>query len=143
MPDVPTILLVEDDEGHAVLLQSSLLKAGFRNPVIRCHDGQEALDFLFGDSFRRQVRNGSLTVLLDIRLPKVDGIEVLRRVREQRAFDAIPVIMVTTTDDPKEMERCRTLGATAHLAKSVNRGQFASGLAALARCFAPRPPATD
>ena len=140
MPDTPAILLVEDDEGHAVLLQSSLLKAGYRHRVIRCHDGQEVLDFLFGASGPAHVRNGPLTVLLDIRLPGIDGIEVLRRIREQRAFDAMPVIIVTTTDDPKEVERCRALGATAHLTKSMNRAAFTAALAGLAHCFAPPSP---
>jgi CheY-like chemotaxis protein len=132
MEETPQILLVEDDDGHAILVQNSLRKAGIRHPVIRCHDGQEAVDFLFGSEGPLHRSHGPLTVLLDIRMPKLDGIEVLRRIRQRREFDGTPVIMVTTTDDPKEMERCRNLGSTAHLTKSADLKQFA---AALAGCF--------
>lgn len=135
MQEPPKILLVEDDDGHAVLVQSSLKKAGLRYPVIRCRDGQEALDFLLGPAGPLQNPQGPLTVLLDIRMPKVDGIEVLRRIRERPELNAMPVIMVTTTDDPREIEHCRQLGSTAHLTKSVDMRQFTAGLAALSGCF--------
>ena len=137
MQQLPTILLIEDDDGHAVLLQSSLRRSGFLNPVVRCHDGQEALGFLFGPEGSPLHAGTPLTVMTDIRMPKVDGIEVLRRIRAAPAFSTVPVIMVTTTDDPREVERCQALGATAHLLKTMDRQQFSASLKALAACFLP------
>ena len=137
MQQLPTILLIEDDDGHAVLLQSSLRRTGFQNQVIRCHDGQEALEFLFGKDGGAAKTGSLLTVVTDIRMPKVDGLEVLRRIRESPVYCSVPVIMVTTTDDPREVERCQSLGASAHLLKSMDRHQFNAGLQALAAYFAP------
>jgi CheY-like chemotaxis protein len=137
MPDVPTILLAEDDDGHAFLIQNSLLKAGYQNAILRFCDGQEALDFLLGPSGSLAALDGALVLLLDIRMPKVDGIDVLKRVRAQSEFNAMPVIMVTTTDDPGEVERCHRLGCTFYLVKPVNWKLFGNTLADIAQWLAP------
>jgi CheY-like chemotaxis protein len=137
MQESPTILLAEDDDGHAFLIQKSLRAAGFRNIVVRFSDGQEAWEFLLGPSGPLVVTDGPLVVLLDIRMPKMDGIEVLRRIRERRELDGVPVIMVTTTDDPGEVERCRRLGCTSYLVKAVNWRLFTAALADLTVWLAP------
>lgn len=129
----PTILLVEDDDGHALLLKSSLKKAGFQNSVVRLRDGQEALDYL--RELSASPTPARVVVLLDIRMPRVDGAEVLKYVRGNRYFDAMPVIMVTTTDDPGEMNRCIQLGCDAFLVKPVDWKQFTSRLSSLAGFF--------
>jgi CheY-like chemotaxis protein len=133
MQENPTVLLVEDDDGHALLLKSSLKKAGFQNRVVRLCDGQEALDYL--GELSAAPPPAKMVVLLDIRMPRVDGAEVLRYIRGNRYFDAMPVIMVTTTDDPGEMNRCMQLGCDAFLVKPVDWMQFTSRLSSLSGFF--------
>jgi len=138
MQGTPTILLAEDDDGHALLVKSALRKAGFQNPVVRFCDGQEALDFLLGPEGPLQNPNTPMVLLLDIRMPKVDGIQVLRRIRESAGFDAMPVVMVTTMDDPGEMTRCHRLGCNLYLVKPVDWKVFHATLTGLARFLSPQ-----
>ena len=133
MWDPPTILLAEDDDGHARLILNGLRRAGLENPLVRFHDGQEALAYLTapalpsaGTSLLPRV------LLLDIRMPKLGGIEVLRQVRMNPAFDAMPVIMLTTTDDPVEARNCLQLGCNSYIVKPVNAQLFTAALQALA-----------
>src|SRR5579862_924239 len=100
------ILVAEDDEGHARLIQKNLSRAGLHNPIQRFANGQEALDFLFrrGPGPHRG-GDTSYLLLLDIRMPKVDGVEVLRQIKSDPELRKMPVIMLTTTDDPREVER--------------------------------------
>ena len=133
MREAPTIFLVEDDDGHARLIQNGLRKAGLENPLIRFCDGQEALDYLAPagpPSSGPFPLPGAL--LLDIRMPKIGGIEVLRRVRMNPAFDAMPVIMLTTTDDPLEASACQQFGCNSYIVKPVNPRLFSDVLHALA-----------
>jgi CheY-like chemotaxis protein len=134
MQQMPTILLAEDDDGHALLVQAALKKAGFHNRVVRFRDGQEALDFLFGTD---GPPTASMVLLLDIRMPKIDGIEVLRRIRERAQLDTMPVIMVTTMDDPGEMTRCLELGCNFYMVKPVDWKLFNAALAGLAGFVTP------
>jgi DNA-binding response OmpR family regulator len=140
MQGKPTILFAEDDDGHALLVKSALKKAGFVNPVIRFCDGQETLDFLFGPDGPMQNQTTPMVLLLDIRMPKVDGIQVLRRIRERDEFNGLPVIMVTTMDDPGEMMRCHQLGCNLYLVKPVDWKVFNAALTGLARFLSPQPP---
>jgi CheY-like chemotaxis protein len=96
----PTILIVDDDEGHAILIRENLESAGLNNPIKHFHDGQAVLDFF---ASRRGQTQGSYLVLLDIRMPKLDGIEVLRRLKADPELSKLPVIMLTTTDDSREV----------------------------------------
>lgn len=138
MQDTPIILLAEDDDGHALLVQNGLRKAGFHNSVVRFGDGQEALDFLLGPDGPLGIGAAPMVLLLDIRLPKIDGIEVLRRVRGISDFDAMPVIMATTMDDPGEMTRCLQLGCNSYLVKPVDWKLFNAALAGLAGFLSPQ-----
>jgi len=144
MQDIPSILLAEDDDGHALLVQSALKKAGFHNRVVRFRDGQETLDFFFGADNPRETGASPMVLLLDIRMPKVDGIEVLRRIRERAELNTLPVIMVTTMDDPGEMTRCLELGCNFYMVKPVDWKLFHAALTGLAKliCQGNPPPAT-
>jgi CheY-like chemotaxis protein len=126
MPTEPLgILLAEDDEGHANLIQRNLRRAGIANEVFHVKDGQEALDYI-----RRQgmyvgrATNGPFLLLLDINMPRVDGVEVLRLVRADERLAKIPVIMLTTTDDPREVQRCYELGCSVYITKPVAYEEF-------------------
>jgi len=116
-----TIILAEDDDGHATLIERNLRRAGLDNGFIRLRDGQEALDFVFGSSAPRPE---PCVLLLDIKMPRVDGIEVLRRLKGDPATATLPVIMLTTTDDPREIERCYQLGCNVYVTKPVEYEQF-------------------
>jgi CheY-like chemotaxis protein len=123
------ILIVDDDAGHARLVEKNLTRAGLSNRIERFEDGQAVLDFLFcrGPS-RHRVRDTAYLLLLDIRLPKVDGVEVLRQLKQDPELRKIPVSMLTTTDDPREVERCHTLGCSNYLVKPVDYEKFAEAI---------------
>ncbi len=121
----PTILIVEDDEGHAILIRQNLENAGLENHMEHFRDGQAILDFFFD---RRHQANETYLILLDIRMPKVDGIEVLRRLKAHPEFRKLPVIMLTTTDDTREIERCHQLGCNGYIQKPVDYDRFAEAI---------------
>jgi CheY-like chemotaxis protein len=125
MKDDVVILVVEDDPGHAALIEKNLRRAGVRNEIVRLADGQEALDFLLrrGDGPKRKL-NIPYILLLDIRMPRVDGVEVLRQIKQDEELKKLLVIMLTTTDDPHEVERCHRLGCGVYIAKPVDSDRF-------------------
>ena len=129
----PAVLLAEDDDGHALLTKQGLKQAGFHNPVLRFRDGQEVLDFLTGADRPAF----PMVLLLDISMPKLNGIEVLRLLRGQTIFQTMPIIMVTTTDDPEVMAQCTELGCNAFLLKLLNQQEFTMTLRKLAEYFTP------
>jgi CheY-like chemotaxis protein len=119
--DEVTIILAEDDDGHATLVERNLKRAGLDNGFIRLKDGQEALDYLLGPE---PPQCESCILLLDIKMPRVDGIEVLRRLKGDPRTATLPVVMLTTTDDPREIERCYQLGCNVYVTKPVEYEQF-------------------
>jgi CheY-like chemotaxis protein len=120
-----TILLAEDDDGHAQLVQRNLERAGLLNGFLRVRDGQELLDCLKsrGSSHEQQL-GPALVVLLDINMPRIDGIEALRQIKANPDTHRIPVIMLTTTDDPREIDRCYELGCNVYITKPVEYDGF-------------------
>ncbi len=124
-----SILIAEDNEGHAALIIKNLKRAGFKNDILHFKDGQEVLDFLFmkGEGPHR-VSGESYLLLLDIRMPKVDGIEVLGQIREDPELSKMPVIMVTTTDDPLEVNHCHKLGCSVYVTKPVDYEKFTEAI---------------
>lgn len=129
MNNTPTILIVEDDEGHAILIRENLEMAGLTNPIRHFRDGQAVLDFFFDQSGRAlSAPDGPYLVLLDIRMPKVDGIEVLRRLKSDPELRKLPVVMLTTTDDTREVERCHVLGCNVYIQKPVDYDKFAEAI---------------
>jgi CheY-like chemotaxis protein len=126
------IIIVEDDEGHATLIRRNLERAGINNPIIHIPDGQAALDFFFGNRQAGEMpafdAEGSYLLLLDIRMPKVDGVEVLRRIKLEKNLARIPVIMITTTDDPREVANCHAAGCNNYVVKPVDYGKFVDAI---------------
>ena len=116
-----TIVVAEDDDGHATLVERNLRRAGLNNPILRLRNGQEAVDYFFGPD-----RNPAdeCVVLLDINMPKIDGVEVLRRLKGDASTAMIPAIMLTTTDDPREIQRCYQLGCNVYITKPVEYEPF-------------------
>jgi CheY-like chemotaxis protein len=123
-----TLLVAEDDDGHAELIRELLEEVGLCNPILRFRDGQEVLDFLAGDP-RPKLQNGMrYLMLLDIRMPRVNGVEVLRRMKGDPRLKDIPVIMLTTSDSPREVQECYHLGCNCYITKPVQFGKFAEVL---------------
>jgi len=120
-----TILIVDDDEGHAILIRENLEAAGLTNRIQHFPDGQAILDFFFA---RRPPGADTFLVLLDIRMPKVDGIQVLRQLKADPDLRTLPVIMLTTTDDIREVERCYQLGCNGYIQKPVDYEKFAEAI---------------
>jgi len=126
------ILIAEDDDGHAALIQRALRDAGCANPVLRFVNGEDLWDFLRGgpgpggaESFDP---GRPCLVLLDINMPRLNGIEVLGRIRSDEALRGLLVIMLTTTDDPREVRKCYQLGCNAYMTKPA-------GFSALSEAF--------
>ena len=125
MPDISevTILLVEDDPGHARLIEKNLRRANLTNDIVHVTDGQQAIDYLFGNG-----RPSSLLVLLDLNLPVLDGYQILERMRNCERTRRIPVIILTTTDDTREVSRCYELGCNVYVTKPVDYEQFSDAI---------------
>ncbi|MBP8256709.1 MAG: response regulator [Opitutaceae bacterium] len=121
MNNLPTIILVDDDEGHLILIHDNLEGAGVINSIVPFRNGQEFFDFL-AELPPRAPR--SFVFLLDLRMPKMDGVEMLRRLKADPSLKKMPVIMLTTADDSREIERCHELGCSLFLQKPVNPEQF-------------------
>ncbi len=121
------ILLAEDDEGHATLIMKNLRRSGISNEIIHFKDGQETLDFLMNKMNGRE-HGLPYLMLLDIRMPKVDGVEVLRKIRNDRELKKMPVIMITTTNDQQEVENCHRLGCSNYINKPVDYDKFVDAI---------------
>lgn len=120
-----TILITEDDEGHALLIEKNLRRAGLKNNILQFRNGQEVLDFLFreGPGPHRDPCS-PYVLLLDIRMPKIDGVDVLGKIKADESLKKLPVMMLTTTDDPREVERCHQLGCNIYITKPVEYDWF-------------------
>lgn len=114
------ILLVEDDPDHELLTIRALKKSNIANDIHVARDGAEAIEILFGESsIRPQV------VLLDLKLPKVEGLEVLRRIRETKETRMLPVVVLTSSDEERDVVRSYQLGVNSYIRKPVNFNDFA------------------
>lgn len=125
------ILVADDDAGHARLIEKNLRRAALANQIVRFTDGQEVLDFLFRRSGSKPPPEAAYLLLLDIRMPKLDGVEVLRQLKEDGELRKIPVIMLTTTDDPREVARCHALGCSHYMVKPVDYEKFSEAINSL------------
>jgi DNA-binding response OmpR family regulator len=114
------ILLVEDDPDHEVLTIRALKKSNVANQVQVARDGEEAVNLLLGPSpIKPQV------ILLDLKLPKLDGLEVLRRIRENDATRMLPVVVLTSSDEERDVVRSYQIGVNSYIRKPVNFTDFA------------------
>jgi CheY-like chemotaxis protein len=122
-------MIVDDDDGHALLIQGNLEEAGLGHRIERLRDGQAALDFFFDDASHAMHRAvGAYFVLLDIRMPRVDGIEVLRRLKADPYLKKFPVVMLTTAEDDRDVERCYELGCSGYVKKPIEYDLFADAV---------------
>ena len=123
------ILIADDDAGHTRLIEKNLQRAGLHNSIMRFENGQDILDFLFrrGEGPKR-APDTAYVLLLDIRMPKVDGVEVLRQLKADPQLRKLPVSMLTTTDDPREVARCHELGCNNYIVKPVGYEKFAEAV---------------
>ncbi|MDY7078034.1 MAG: response regulator [Chloroflexota bacterium] len=118
-----TILLAEDDPGHARLIEKNLRRSNITNNIIHVANGQQALDYLFGEGEYAEAGNKQampLFVLLDLNMPVLDGYQVLKRMKADERTRRIPVVVLTTTDDLREVSRCYDLGCNAYVTKPVD-----------------------
>ncbi|MDD5301235.1 MAG: response regulator [Gallionella sp.] len=121
------ILLVEDNPTDAELAVVALKERNLANKLVWVKDGAEALDFLFaaGAYVGRKVENGPKVVLLDLRLPKVDGLEVLRRIKADERTKRIPVVVLTSSKEDRDVAECYSLGVNSYIGKPVEFEEFA------------------
>lgn len=124
-----TILLVEDDPGHARLIEKNLRRSNITNEIVTIDDGQRALDYLFGSGqYAGREPSRPLLVLLDLNLPVLDGYQVLRHMKADERTRCIPVIILTTTDDAREVARCYELGCNVYMTKPVDYERFSEAI---------------
>lgn len=123
------ILLAEDDPGHAALARMSLRRVGIHNRVIQLEDGQKTLDFLFGrgEGASRDPEADYL-LLLDLRMPKVDGISILRQIKRDEQLRTLPVVVLSTTDNPEEIQACYNLHCSHYIVKPAGYGEFVEAM---------------
>lgn len=122
------IVMIEDDEGHARLIEKNIRRAGVSNEIIHFTDGTSALAFLY-ESPQGPAMNGPALVLLDLNLPDMSGTEILMRMKaEDSPLRRTPIVVLTTTDDKVEIQRCYDLGANVYITKPVNYESFATAI---------------
>jgi CheY-like chemotaxis protein len=128
-----SVLIAEDDEGHATLMQRNLRRGGLLAEFVHLHDGQELIDYMYRrEAWAHRHLHGQLAMLLDLNMPRLNGFDVLQRLKTDRTFARIPIFVLTTTDDPAEIDRCYGLGAAACLIKPVDYGAFGAMVQRLA-----------
>ena len=127
------ILLVEDNPTDAELAMRALQKSNLANKLVWVKDGAEALDFIFaqGAYSSRSVVNGPKVILLDLRLPKVDGMEVLRRVKDDERTRTIPVVVLTSSREDRDVAESYKLGVNSYISKPVEFDEFAKKVSEL------------
>ena len=126
-PQPVNIVMIEDDEGHARLIERNIRRAGISNGIKHFLDGTSALDYLFNHS-EGPTQNGPALVLLDLNLPDMSGTEILARIKGEPRMKRTPVVVLTTTDDKAEIQRCYDLGCNVYITKPVNYESFADAI---------------
>jgi DNA-binding response OmpR family regulator len=131
-----TIVMIEDDEGHARLIERNIRRSGVNNGIVPFTDGTSAVNYLFGkDGSGVEHKGHALLILLDLNLPDMSGIEILRQVKENKYLKSTPVVILTTTDDSHEIKRCYELGCNVYITKPVNYESFANAIRQLGLFF--------
>jgi len=128
----PEIILGEDDYGYAGLIIQNLKRAGIKNNITHFRDGEKILNFLFRKGKLPHRQDGKLYIaILDVRMPVVDGIEVLRKIKEDDALKNIPTFMMSSTDDPGVIDICHVMGCSKYIVKPKNYDQLKETIAQL------------
>ena len=124
-----TFLLIEDDPGHARLIEKNVRRAGVHNPIIPFTDGTSAITYLFGeDGAGKRTAPAAILLLLDLNLPDMSGLDILARVKADEHLKRVPVIVLTTTDDKQEIQRCYDLGCNVYITKPVEYESFSTAI---------------
>ena len=120
-----TIIMVEDDEGHARLIEKNIRRAGVCNEIRAFQNGTAALEHLFNVDVRDA---GPFLVLLDLNLPDMNGVDILTKLKSDETLRRAPVVVLTTTDDQREIQRCYDLGANVYITKPVEYESFSQAI---------------
>ena len=121
------IVMSEDDEGHARLIEKNIRRAGISNAIFHFTDGTSALEHIF-NAVDGPRRNGPALILLDLNLPDMSGTDILERIKNEPTLRRTPVVILTTTDDKQEVEHCYDLGCNVYITKPVNYENFAAAI---------------
>ena len=119
------IVMIEDDLGHAKLIEKNIRRANINNEIMHFADGGTALDHLFSPEV---LANGPMLILLDLNLPDMSGIDILQRVKADDRLKRAPVVVLTTTDDKVEIDRCYDLGCNVYITKPVDYEAFSASI---------------
>ena len=126
MSQIPVeIVMIEDDPGHARLIEKNIRRAGVNNAIVHFESGTAALRHLFEPAVRN---NGPLLVLLDLNLPDMSGTDILEKIKSDDRLKHAPVVILTTTDDQREIQRCYSLGCNVYITKPVEYETFATAI---------------
>jgi CheY-like chemotaxis protein len=129
MNDLGRILLAEDDPNDVELTLTALSESNLANDVVVARDGEESLDYLYRRGRFASRREGNpIVVLLDLKMPKVDGIEVIRRIKADDRLRTVPVVVLTSSRESRDLEECYRLGVNAFVVKPVHFGEFADAV---------------
>ncbi len=129
-----TILMAEDDIGHAHLIRVNLKRAGISNKILNFEDGESVWNFLIcKKNAPTEIQHEAYLLLLDIRMPKINGIEILRRIKCDDKLKIIPVIILTTTGDPEIAKQCDELGSSGFITKPIEYDEFVTEIQELAQ----------
>lgn len=124
-----TILIVEDDPGHSRLIEKNLRRGGLENPILTFENGQLALNYLKAeDKFKDRSLNQCILMLVDLNMPVMNGVELLRTIKQDDQLREVPVIMLTSTDDQREIDECYSLGCNLYVPKPVEFGRFSEAV---------------
>ena len=131
-----TIIMIEDDDGHARLIERNIRRSGVNNEIMPFANGTDATRFLFGADGTGLAHKGrALLILLDLNLPDMSGIEILRQIKDNKCLKTAPVVVLTTTDDSEEIKRCYELGCNVYITKPVHYESFANAIRQLGLFF--------
>ena len=131
-----TIIMIEDDLGHARLIEKNVRRAAVSNEILQFADGSSAMSFLFGPDGSGSVHGGrALLILLDLNLPDMSGVDILKSIKQNDYLKRCPVVVLTTTDDQQEIRRCYDLGCNVYITKPVNYENFSHSIRQLGLFF--------
>ena len=127
------IILVEDNLSDADLITRALAKSNVANKILHLKDGQEALDYLFSEGKWKGVKTSNLTklILLDLKMPKISGLEVLRKIKSNEETKKIPVVVLTSSKEDPDIQECYKLGVNSYVVKPLGFDEFSKTVSQL------------
>ena len=120
-----TVVLIEDDEGHASLIRKNLQRVGVLNPILHLKNGAEAMAYFFDAPLKAHDKT---VVVMDLNMPGIDGFDILRRLKTEEATRQMPVVVLTTTDNPRDIDHCYALGCNAFMTKPIGYDDFSEAI---------------